>query len=154
MKNQNIHHRKTVPALLIALGLGFVSLSPAMRADSENHSIVGLWRVHYFEGGVEIFQSFDQWHSDGQEFEVADLAPGAVCQRTFRQTASTDQLFHEGWNYDQNGVLTGYFQETQTNTVDHGGNTYHGKWDIKNYDTNGNFLNEEMGTLQATRLSL
>jgi hypothetical protein len=127
---------------------------PAVQAD-DGHTIVGLWKVHYFSGTVEIFQSFEQWHRDGLEFEVAALGPGAVCQGTFKQTKSgTIQLFHVGWNFDQNGVLTGFFRETQTNTVGPEGNTYHGTWHIKNFDTSGNFLNEDAGTLRATRLSV
>jgi hypothetical protein len=153
MKNQNISYRKTIPALLLALGLGCLALPRTAQAGDP--SIVGLWRVHYFSGTVEIFQSFEQWHSDGLEFEVAALGPGAVCQGTFKQTASgTIQLFHVGWNFDQNGALTGFFKETQINTVGPNGERYSGMWDIKNYDTNGNFLNEDTGTLKATRLSV
>ncbi len=149
-------------ALVSAMGQSNVSVfatglnapSPAVQGD-DSPTIVGLWRVHYFHGTQELFQTFDQWHRDGLEFEVAALAPGAVCQGTFKQTASgTIQLFHVGWNFDSNGLLTGYFKETQTNTVGHDGNTYHGTWDIKNYDTSGNFLNEDTGTLTATRLSV
>jgi|ERR1700730_13181736 len=153
MQNQNIRYRRIIPAVLIVLGLGCLSLSPAEQ-EGRDHSIVGLWKVHYFSGTVEIFQSFDQWHSDGQEFEVANLAPGAECQGTFKQTGSAVQLFHVGWNFDQNGALTGYFKETQALTVGQEGHTYRGTWDIKNYDVNGNFLNEDKGTLHATRLTL
>jgi hypothetical protein len=143
-------------ALVSAMGQSNGSNAPLPAVQGEdNPSIVGLWRVHYFHGNVELFQTFDQWHRDGLEFEVAALAPGAVCQGTFKQTASgTIQLFHVGWNFDSNGLLTGFFRETQTNTVGHDGNTYHGTWDIKNYDTNGNFLNEDTGILRATRLSV
>jgi hypothetical protein len=152
MKN-NIRHKRIIPAFIIALGLACLLLSPAARAGGP--SIVGLWRVHYFSGTVEIFQSFEQWHSDGLEFEVAALGPGAVCQGTFKQAASgTIQLLHVGWNFDQNGALTGFFKETQINTVGPNGERYSGMWDIKNYDTNGNFLNEDTGTLKATRLSV
>ena len=153
MKKHIIHHRKTIPALLLALALGCLAVSAT--AQTGNPSIVGLWRVHYFAGTVEIFQSFDQWHSDGQEFEVADLGPGTMCQGVFRQKADgTVKLFHTGWNFDQNGNLTGYFNETQINTVGPRGEHYSGTWDIKNYDTNGNFLNEQNGTLRAARLTV
>ena len=153
MKNRNVHDRRIIPALLIALGLGCLSLSPAVQAGGDP-SIVGLWRVHYFAGGVEVFQSFDQWHSDGQEFEVAN-AFGLSCQGTFKVRADgTVQLLHVGWNFDQNGALTGFFRETQTNTVSQDGNRYHGTWNLKNYDVNGNFLSEDKGTLSAIRLSV
>jgi hypothetical protein len=107
MKNRNVSYRRIIPGLLIALGLSCLAFPAA--AQTGNPSIVGLWRVHYFAGTVEIFQSFDQWHSDGQEFEVADLGPGTMCQGVFRQKADgTVKLFHTGWNFDQNGNLTGY----------------------------------------------
>ena len=153
MSNSNINHRRTIPTLLIAFGLACFLASSTARAGSS--SIVGLWRVHYFAGGVEQFQSFDQWHSDGQEFEVAGITPGTECQGVFKQLANGSvKLFHVGWNYDQNGALTGFFRETQINTVDSDGDTYRGTWDIKNYDTNGNFLNEANGTLRANRLTV
>ena len=151
MKNRNMHYRRTIPALLIALVLGCFLPSPAVQAQN-SQTIVGLWFVRYFHGTTPFFQSFEQWHSDGQEFEVADLAPGAVCQGTFTQTGGTVQLFHVGWNFDQSGVLTGYFTETQTNTVSNDDSRYHGTFDLKNFDMSGNFLSEDSGTLKATRL--
>ena len=153
MKNRNIHDRRIIPAVLIALGLGCLSLSPAARAGGGS-SIVGLWKVVYLSGTVEVFQSFDQWHSDGQEFEVSNIF-GLSCQGTFKQRADgTVELFHVGWNFDQNGALTGFFRERQINRVGREGEHYSGTWVIKNYDTNGNFLSEDKGTLRATRLSV
>src|SRR5229473_5835902 len=126
MKDGIMHYKRAIPTLVIALVLGCFLPSPAAQADA-SQTIVGLWRVHYFSGTVEIFQSFEQWHSDGQEFEVAALGPGAVCQGTFKQTASgTIQLLHVGWNFDQNGALTGFFKETQINTVGPNGEHYSG----------------------------
>jgi|ERR1700736_1444951 hypothetical protein len=158
MKNRNIRYTKTIPALVIAFLLGCFSLSPAAQANDRDdaQTIVGLWRVHYLAGGSEIFQSFDQWHSDGQEFEVANGVPGQMCQGTWQQKGGsrTVQLFHTGWNFDANGQLTGYFNETQINTVSRDGRTYQGTWDIKDYDTNGHQLDEVTGTLQATRLTV
>ncbi len=153
MKNRNIDYRRITPTILIALGLGWLSLLPAVQAGGDA-SIVGLWRVHYFSGTVEVFQSFDQWHSDGQEFEVSNIF-GISCQGTFKQRADgTVELFHVGWNFDQNGQLTGLFRERQINRVGREGEHYSGTWVVKNYDTNGNFLSEQKGTLRATRLSV
>jgi hypothetical protein len=147
-----IHHTKIVPAFLIALALSCLVFSAA--AQTGNPSIVGLWRVHYFENGAQVFQSFDQWHSDGQQFEVANTL-GVSCQGVFRQLANGSvKLFHVGWNFDQNGALTGSFRETQINTVSGDGKTYQGTWDIKNYDTNGKFLSEDSGTLRANRITV
>ena len=152
MQNQNIHYRRIV--LLIALVLGCFTLSPALQADDHGDSaIVGLWHVHYFHGTQEWNQTYDQWHSDGLEFEVAGIAPGAMCQGTYTQTASgTIKLFHVAWTFDSTGVLNGYWEEKQTNTVSHNRKTYQGTYDTKFYDLSGNFLFEDTGTLTAERL--
>ncbi len=152
MKTQSIHHTKIVPAFLIALAFSCLVFSAA--AQTGNPSIVGLWRVHYFENGAQVFQSFDQWHSDGQEFEVANIF-GLSCQGVFRQRQDGGvQLFHTGWNYDANGNLTGYFDETQIVKVSADSQNYTGTFDIKNFDENGKFLSEDKGTLRATRLNV
>ena len=152
MKNQNIRYSRMIRAILIAFALGCLTL-PAV-AQTGNPSIVGLWRVHYFSGGVEQFQSFDQWHADGLEFEVANIF-GLSCQGVFRQTANGGiELFHTGWNYDASGNLTGYFNEIQVVRVGDKSDHYSGTWDIKNYDINGNFQSEQKGMLRADRLTV
>ena len=111
-------------------------------------------RVHYYEAGQEVFQSFDQWHRDGLEFEVSNIF-GLSCQGTWiHKGPGTVQLFHTGWNFDANGQLTGYFNEVQTLTVTVDGQTYEGTWDIKNYDVDGNFVSEQSGVLNADRLTV
>lgn len=156
MSSQNVQQRKIIPALLIALVLGCFSFWSTMQADGRNSSIVGLWNVQYFQDtGEFLFQTYDQWHSDGLEFEVNSIAPGAVCQGTFKQTANgTVHLFHVVWTFDANGVLSGHIEETQTNNVSQDGNAYAGTFDQKFYDLNGNFLFEATGTLTATRLTV
>jgi len=152
----------TVPALLLGLTLACLSSLTAQGADKESgqsrgtqgSAIVGLWHVQY-HGDLEGLESFDQWYSDGLEFEVANEAPGVVCQGTWEQVGRFGvQLFHTGWNYDSNGQLTGYFNETQTITVSLDGQTYDGTYDLKDYDTTGHQLDELTGTLHATRLSV
>jgi hypothetical protein len=156
MKNHNNHYRRIIPALLIALGLGCLSLSPAARAENDDEhgpSIVGLWHVFY--SGDLVFESFDQWWSDGLEWESANLGPGVLCQGTFKQRADgTIKLFHVNWNYDQNGVLVGYTNETQIDKLDPSGNSYHGTYHFKDYDVTGHLVSEERGTLRATRLTV
>jgi hypothetical protein len=60
---------------------------------------------------------------------------------------------HIGWLYT-NGVLSGYFTETETDVVAHDGNSYHGTNDQKVYDLiEGNLIVEVPGTSMATRIS-
>lgn len=156
MQNHNISYTKTVPAFLIALVMGCFGLSQAAQAAGRP-SIVGLWNVQYFQStGEFLFQTYDQWHSDGLEFEVNSIAPGVVCQGTYKQSAATGtvQLFHVVFTFDASGVLSGHIEETQTNTVSSDGNTYSGTFDQKFYDLDGNFLFELTGTQTATRLTV
>jgi len=133
--------------------------SSAAGLSKRHNSIVGLWHVTYrAPDGSEAFESFDQWHGDGNEFEAADLAPGAVCQGTWTQIApGTVRLFHVGWNFDLTGKVIGYFTEVQINSVSGHGSHYQGTFDLKNFDLNGNpdpNLGEQTGTLSAVRITV
>src|SRR6266478_1123737 len=95
----------------------------------------------YFVGTQQVNQTYDQWHRDGLEFEVAGLFPGAVCQGTWKKIANDQvKLFHVAWSFAANGALNGYWDETQINTVDSNGNGYHGTFEMNFYDLNGKFL--------------
>jgi len=126
--------------------------------DSPRRSIVGLWHTVYTSGGVTAYESFDQWHADGNEFEAADTQLGAMCQGTWEKTADrTVQLFHVGWNFDPTGVtLTGHFTMTQTDTLSVDGKTYDGTFLLQNFDLSGNHLQGQdlSGTMHATRLTV
>ena len=153
MHSQTHYYRKALP-VLVALMLACFGLTPATQAAGRP-SIVGLWNVHYFQGSTQLFETYDQWHSDGLEFEVNSIAPGAVCQGTFKQTANgIVHLYHVVYTYDANGVFNGRILETQTNTVGSDGSTYTGTFDQKFYDLSGNFLFEVTGTVTATRITV
>ena len=103
------------PSAGIALATAGIASS---NDDFQRGSIVGLWHNVYTSGGVTAFESFDQWHADGNEFEAADIQLGAMCQGTWVKTGpGTVRLFHVGWNFDPTGVtLVGYFTEIQIDT--------------------------------------
>jgi hypothetical protein len=126
--------------------------------DFRKGSIVGLWHTVYTSGGVTAFESFDQWHADGNEFEAADTQIGAMCQGTWEKTAPrTVQLFHVGWNFDPTGVtLTGYFTEIQTDTLSADGKIYDGTFAIQNFDLMGKHIpgQDLSGTVHATRFTV
>jgi hypothetical protein len=145
----------------ILMALGCFLLSPPVQAQGivpadDGHSIVGLWKVtYYLPGNVELFQTYDQWHSDGLEFEVNGAAPGAVCQGTWQNAPhGSVKLFHVVWLFDSNGAPSGHIEEIQINTVGHDHNTYTGTFDQKFYDLNGNLTGEATGTVSATRLTV
>ena len=110
MQKEHSHYKRTIPALLATLVLACLGLAPAAQAAG-HRSIVGLWNVHYFQGSTQLFETYDQWHSDGLEFEVNSAAPGAVCQGTFKQMGNgTVQLYHVVYTYRcERGVQRAHF---------------------------------------------
>jgi hypothetical protein len=125
--------------------------------SSSNGSIVGLWHVTYTSGGQLFYEAFDEWHSDGTEFENANVPPtlGNVCFGVWRQTqAGAVELSHIGWSFDENGNSIGTFTIRETNVVLPDGNRYHGTFDYKAYDVNGNLQFEATGTQTATRITV
>jgi hypothetical protein len=146
--------KRNITFTTILLVLGCFSLSPAVKADGP--PIVGLWDVQYTSNITgPTFHTYDQWHSDGLEFEVNSVAPGATCQGTWKLTSNAAvQLFHVGFVFNPDGTLQGPFREAQLITVSLDRNSYHGTYDIKYYDTNGHLLLHDKGTMHATRLSV
>ncbi|HEX3817418.1 MAG TPA: hypothetical protein VHW03_03925 [Chthoniobacterales bacterium] len=147
-------HIKALPAFCVAALLTCSGLSATARADTHS-SIVGLWKVNYTStsGGPSVI-TFDQWHSDGQEIETANLFVGAICQGTFKKMKDhTFQLYHVSWTFDSTGAYSGYWDENLTATVSQDAKSYSGTYAKDFYDTNGNFLFEDDGTLTAARLT-
>jgi hypothetical protein len=127
------------------------------KAPDDDNSIVGLWYVNYTSGGEPLYESFDQWHSDGTELENPNLAPatGPLCVGVWKQVGQrTFRLHHVGWNFDINGNSLGSFTLDETNTVSRNGLTYKGTFDLKFYDVDGNLVDEVTGTQTATRISV
>ena len=137
----------------------FLQHPNAIGQGNNNTSIVGLWHVTYTSQGQLFFESLDQWHSDGTEFENANGAPaiGNVCFGVWKQLGPrTVQLSHIGWNFNPDGSSAGYFTLTETNTVSADGNTYQGTFDYKAYDVDGNFIEgyEVAGAQTAVRITV
>src|SRR5437899_9761095 len=133
MKNQNGQHRTKIAVLIMAVALCLLG-SMTARAGT-NRSIVGLWDVHYSEDGVEYFHTYQQWHSDGLEFEVNSIAPGAMCQGVYRESADGRvRDFHVVFTYDANGKNNGHIEEEENVVVDSDGDEYHGVANQKVFD--------------------
>src|SRR5690348_7829786 len=155
MKTQHTRYNRTIPALLALLTLACLGLVPATQAAS-HRSIVGMWLVHYVSttGGPEIY-TYDQWHADGLEFEAANIAPGALCQGTYKQDSDGSyHNYHVAWTFDSTGAPSGYWVENLIATVATDAQSYSGTFAQSFYDVNGNFLFENDGTMTATRLNV
>ena len=139
------------------IGLSSGGIAPG-NDNFHRGSITGLWHTVYTAGGATAFESFETWHTDGTEFEAADLQLGVMCQGTWEKTAPGKvRLFHVGWNFDPTGVtLIGYFTEIQTDTLSADGKTYDGTFAIQNFDLSGNHLQGQDvdGTVHSTRLTV
>lgn len=120
-------------------------------------SIVGLWHVIYTDSTGQFFlETFDQWHSDGTEFEAANANPieGNICLGVWKKAgANTVSLNHIGWNFDPAGNSAGYFTIKETDTVDDSGQSYHGTFDFTVYNPDGSVQVEVTGTMAATRIN-
>jgi hypothetical protein len=127
------------------------------RSEREDaaENIVGTWHVIYTAGGSPFGEAFIQWHSDGTEWENINfpILGGNICMGSWKPVdGSRVTRNHIGWHY-ANGILAGYFTETETDVVSHDGNSYRGTNDSKIYDLEGNLIAEVPGTATATRIS-
>ena len=120
-----------------------------------NPSIVGLWHIVHNVNGQPFNEAFEQWHSDGTEFEFADFAPatGDICLGEWTKIGpSTVKLFHTGWTFDAGGNPTGTMVLTEKNTVSPNGRAFNGTFDIQFFDSNGKLKTEMQGDTMAQRL--
>lgn len=137
-----------------------VKLPPLARRDAGvpgDKSIVGLWHVeHRLGDGSLYFESFEQYHSDGTEFEFANINPivGDICMGVYSKVdAKTVSLYHIGWIFDEAGNPAGTFTIEGPRKVTQHGAGFKGTFDAKIYDTEGNLLEEDTGTTTGTRIT-
>lgn len=142
----------------ILLALGCFAFSPAVQADNGPIPIAGLWHVTYISDFTGPgLQTYQQWHSDGLEWESANAFPGAMCLGTFIPTGPRSiRLFHVGWlpgGIGPNGSVRFVLREPDT-VVSPDGNSFEGRYDEKFFDANGKLVLEDKGKVQATRLTV
>jgi hypothetical protein len=117
-------------------------------------NIIGTWLVTYSVGGTPTGQAYIQWHADGTEWENINLPieGGTLCMGSWK-TVDNDHVArnHYGWLYT-NGLVTGYFNETETTEVKSDG-TYTGNTHMKVYDLYGNLQVEFDGSSSAVFLA-
>jgi hypothetical protein len=103
----------------------------------DHAGIVGTWLVNYGPVG----QAFIQWHSDGTEWEniTHPAVGGNICMGSWVATGPrTYARNHFGWIFDPTtGVVAGYFNETETDTLSKDGNSYAGTNVTIFYDLTG-----------------
>jgi hypothetical protein len=120
-------------------------------------SIVGLWHVKFYSGGVLSDNAFDAWHSDGTEIlnDFTNPIEDNVCLGVWTQAgADTYKLKHPSWTFDTGGNLTGLALILETVTVSSDGTAYSGTYSIAFFDTMGNPVGSFDGTLQGERITV
>jgi hypothetical protein len=125
------------------------------REGGARETIVGTWHASYTVEGAPFADAFIQWHRDGTEWENINLPvlSGNICMGSWKVVDETHVFRnHIGWLYT-NGVLTGYFTETETDAVSRDGNSYTGVNEQKIFDMDGNMLADVTGTSTAKRIS-
>lgn len=149
----------TNPSAAVSLPtLAGLTAAPAGDGNSgHGNSIVGLWHVTYtMADGTFYYESYDTWHSDGTEWESANLSPiaGNICEGVWKQVGPAVHLNHVGWTFDNSGNSIGPFTQIEDVVVGVNGNSYRGTFDFKQYDMSGNLLQEITGTMTATRITV
>ncbi|HTU00013.1 MAG TPA: hypothetical protein VMF58_18330 [Rhizomicrobium sp.] len=126
------------------------------RAGSQRNgsSIVGLWKVDYTAGGNPVYTGLEQWHSDGLEWEFADIPTitGDVCMGVWSGHGRKVNLYHTGWTFDSNGNPNGTMILTHEDKVSKDGESFSGTFDLKFFDSDGNLLQEVTGDDNGTRI--
>ena len=130
------------------------ALTAAVMPDHhDNDSIVGTWIVSYTSGGNPFGDAFIQWHDDGTEWENIDfpVLGGNLCMGNWQPLSHRQvRRSHIGWLYTD-GTISGYFTETETDTLSRDGDSYTGTNDMKIFDLDGNLQVELTGGSSATR---
>jgi hypothetical protein len=101
---------------------------PAHSGQNAAENIVGTWHVVYTTEGSTSGEAFIQWHRDGTEWENINypVLGGNICMGSWEMVdRSHVYRNHYGWLYS-NGLLAGYFNETETDEVSWDGNSYTG----------------------------
>jgi hypothetical protein len=133
---------------------------PTERGDQP---IVGLWHVTYTNSADKstFNDTFDTWHSDGTEFEIAFLAPagGDVCAGVWRQTGSRSvTLHHVGWLFNPatpKATATNIFTLDENIAVARDGASYSGSFTFRIWNLDGSPTSDEVqGTIAATRITV
>src|SRR5580698_7251118 len=105
-----------------------IGLMPSRARHDASANIVGTWRVAYTTEGAPPGEAFIQWHRDGTEWENINhpVLGGNICMASWK-AIDRNHVFrnHYGWLYS-NGVIAGYFNETETDEVAWDGNSYSG----------------------------
>lgn len=101
---------------------------PSRAGNDAAEAIVGTWYVAYTTDGAPPGAAFIQWHRDGTEWENINhpVLGGNICMGSWKRV-DRSHVFrnHFGWLFN-NGMIAGYFNETEADELSWDGNSYSG----------------------------
>jgi hypothetical protein len=128
---------------------------PVSSAATVDEKIVGTWHVAYTTEGSPSGQAFIQWHRDRTEWENISfpVLGGNICLGSWKVVDEWHvSRNHWGWLFND-GVLAGYFNEKETDSLGWDGNSYSGWNETTFYDLTGKVTMKLSGTAKATRIA-
>ena len=137
----------------------------AAAPKSGDPSVVGLWTVTFLAGdGPGVWDvGFEQFHDDGTELTMDVAVPpaaGNVCVGVWERVGARGvRLHHVGWNWDTSvtpAALAGVFVLDFTVELEHGGQSFSGRYVTDSYDVDGNVIPalHAEGAVSATRITV
>ncbi len=133
--------------------------------ESDEHTIVGFWKVTFvakgnagIPDGTVIDFGYAQWHDDGTEILNSSRPPatGNFCLGVWKKASepSRYRLNHFALSSDLSGNMIGPANIREDVTLGREGNTYGGRFTIDQFDLAGNLLVHVSGLVTATRISV
>jgi len=142
-------------------------------------SIVGMWKFKFTAkgnqsppgppDGAPFDSGYVTWHVDGTELMNSGRAPttGDFCMGVWQQVGpNTYKLNHFAlaWDFDADAPVTGPgtggadfvgpVNIREVITLDRGGMSYHGSFELVQYDQDKNVLADVIGDVNATRVTV
>ena len=129
-------------------------------SNDSNESVLGLWKVIYFAGGVLNDVGFEQFNAGGTEL-LNDSPPPAggnnFCMGAWKRVGPRSYaMVHPFFLFDASGKKPiAVVVLEQRMTVARNGNTFTGTWNQDNYDFSGNLIpgNHFDGPVTGTRIA-
>jgi hypothetical protein len=126
--------------------------------------IVGFWKASFVSkgssnipDGTVVDSPFVQWHSDGTEIMNSSRVPstGNFCLGVWRSTGQASyELNHFAKAFDPSGNFIGPTQIRESVTLNDSADQYTGTFTIDQYDQSHNLLQEIVGQISATRITV
>jgi hypothetical protein len=129
-----------------------------------NDPIVGFWKAKFVStgssgipDGTVVDSPLVQWHSDGTEIMNSSRPPAtqSFCMGVWKNTGQSGyRLNHFALSFDTSENFVGPTQIREDITLAKKADQYSGTFKIDQYDPSGKLLQEVLGQVTATRITV